>query len=136
MPDDAEALGFTNRWYRQALHSALPHRLRNEVTIRVVTPPYFIATKLEAYKGRGNGDPLLSHDIEDILTLFDGRPELVSEITRSDSLLIEYISHELTTLLHVAGFDYAVQSAALNDDDRETLLTNRILQIVNLDQST
>lgn len=132
MPDDAEALGFTNRWYRQALHSASPHRLRNEVTIRVVTPPYFIATKLEAYKGRGNDDPLSSHDVEDILTLFDGRPELVSEITQSDTVLTEYISYELASLLQVAGFEYAVQSAALNDADREILLTNRILQIVNM----
>lgn len=65
MPDHDEVLGFSNHWYPQALQTAEPVSLGGDLTIRVVTPPLFVATKLEAYKGRGEGDPLSSHDIEE-----------------------------------------------------------------------
>jgi hypothetical protein len=31
---------------------------------------------LEAFKGRGNGDFLVSHDLEDVVTIVYGRPAL------------------------------------------------------------
>src|SRR5690554_5231107 len=71
MPDNDEVLGFSNQWYPQALQTAEAISLGGNLSIRVVTPPLFVATKLEAYKGRGNGDPLESHDIEDILNLVE-----------------------------------------------------------------
>lgn len=60
MPDDASIIGFTNRWYRDALASAEERWLTDSLSIRVVSPVYFLATKLEAYRGRGNGDPRTS----------------------------------------------------------------------------
>lgn len=48
--------------------------------IRVARPVALIATKLSAWKGRGNGDLLRSLDVHDILTLIDGRPELMPEL--------------------------------------------------------
>jgi predicted nucleotidyltransferase len=98
MPDDASILGFTNRWYRTAVESAQYIELSSGVSIRVVDPAHFIATKLEAYKGRGKRDPLSSHDIEDILTVVDGRPELADDILASDSLLRAYIAEQLANL--------------------------------------
>ena len=52
--------------------------------MRIVTPPLFIATKLEAFHGRGANDIAASHDLEDIVTLVDGRPEIVPEIADTD----------------------------------------------------
>jgi len=43
-------------------------------------PPLFIATKLEAFRGRGGGDVVTSHDLEDIVMVIDGRPELVEAL--------------------------------------------------------
>lgn len=125
MPDNAEVLGFSNRWYQQALESAEPVRLDDELSIRVVTPPLFVATKLEAYKGRGDGDPLSSHDIEDILNLVDGRSGLLDEIRAADCALQAYIVAELALLLDDEDFAYAVQSQA-GDSDREALLFERL----------
>ncbi|WP_229690146.1 hypothetical protein [Xanthomonas oryzae] len=51
MPDDAAVLGFSNRWYADALREAYDHALPTGVTIRVVAPAYFLGTKLEAYRG-------------------------------------------------------------------------------------
>lgn len=125
MPDDDQVLGFSNRWYRQALESAEPVSLGGEITIRVVSPPLFVATKLEAYQGRGHGDPLESRDIEDILNLVDGRPELLNEVRASESELQAFIATELAQLLTNSDFEYAVQSQA-RDRDREALLFERL----------
>jgi hypothetical protein len=40
----------------------------------------FVATKFEAFHGRGNNDHLASHDLEDIITVVDGRPELMGNL--------------------------------------------------------
>ena len=52
MPTSEEMLGFTNRWYPEALQNATAVEISSGVTVRVVTAPYFVATKLEAYKGQ------------------------------------------------------------------------------------
>jgi len=43
--------------------------------IRLITAPYFLATKFEAFHGRGHGDVRGSHDLEDIVavTSFNAR---------------------------------------------------------------
>jgi len=129
MPENEAVLGFTNRWYRDALETAVPYKLQDNLIINIVSPPCFIATKLEAYKGRGNNDPISSHDIEDLLTLFDGRPELTAEIISAPKALSSYISEELRALLARSEFEYALQSAAGNDQQRERLLHQRVTQI-------
>ena len=131
MPDDASILGFTNRWYRTAVESAQYIELSSGVSIRVVDPAHFIGTKLEAYKGRGNGDPLTSHDIEDILTVVDGRPELANDILVCDSLLRAYIAEQLADLLELNDFEYVVQSIANTDAQRETLIFQRLEELAS-----
>jgi hypothetical protein len=51
MPLDENILGFSNRWYKPALDSALVHELGPNLRVRVVTAVYFSATKLEAFAG-------------------------------------------------------------------------------------
>jgi hypothetical protein len=58
------------------MESSVTRKLSNDLEIRVVTAPYFIATKLEAYKGRGKGDFVGSHDLEDLVSVVDGRENL------------------------------------------------------------
>lgn len=77
MPTDSSILGFSNRWYHHALENARRTRI-GEYEIRVITAPYFLATKLEAFHGRGRNN-FSSHDLEDIVAVIDGRPELVDE---------------------------------------------------------
>ena len=49
-------------------------RQRNDLAAEV------IATKIEAFRGRGGDDHQLSHDLEDLVAVVDGRPELIAEI--------------------------------------------------------
>ena len=126
MPDDEEVLGFTNRWYKAAMQTATPYELTKEITIQLVTPVYFLATKLEAYKGRGNDDVLGSRDIEDILHLIDGRAELINEVQSAESIVQIYIATELSALFEDSNFEYAVASQSQSHTGRENLIYERL----------
>lgn len=99
MPTQEEILGFSNRWYLPAIKNADLIELENELTIKLVSPPYFLATKIDAFKGRGGGDYMASHDMEDIITILDGRPEIISEIRSSSDDLKDFLSRTFRTLL-------------------------------------
>lgn len=99
MPTDSALLGFSNRWYPEAIRMSQRVRLPNGIEISVMAPPSFLATKLEAFYGRGNGDFAASHDIEDLVCVVDGREEIVKEVHASDEPLSAYLRVELGRLL-------------------------------------
>lgn len=131
MPDDEDALGFTNYWYKVALQNAQPYLITEDVTIRLVTPIYFLATKFEAFKGRGQNDLLGSRDIEDILNLLDGREELNQELLQAPSDVKAYLMKEFKALLDSPNISYAVQSTAGGDVGREQLIFERMERACN-----
>ena len=79
MPALEDILGFSNPWYPLALDTATRVALPSGREIRLITAPVFLATKLEAFDGRGNGDYLSSHDLGDLIAVVDGRSELLNE---------------------------------------------------------
>lgn len=107
MPSEA-VLGFHNRWYPLAVQTAARMTLPGNVSIRLITAPVFIATKLSAFQGRGNNDYLASHDLEDVITVIDGRKELLDEIRNSDSELRKYVGREIGRLLQESEFQLAM----------------------------
>jgi hypothetical protein len=131
MPIDDEILGFSNRWYPQAIASA-ERRSIEATDFRLVTPVYFVATKLEAFHGRGTDDLAISHDLEDIITLVDGRPELIAEIAAADAAVREYIASEVQTLLDRQDFVDALHGFLLPDagsQARRPQLLSRLREI-------
>ena len=92
MPSKPGFLGFENRWQAASLPFALQRELPSGQQIRAVSPPYLFATKIEAFKGRGNGDFLGSRDFDDIVTLVDGREELVDEVRGADPDVQDYLA--------------------------------------------
>lgn len=82
MPTEETILGFSNRWYKPAIEAAALVEL-DGFQLRVMTTPYFIGKKLEAFRGRGRGDFYASSDLEDIITVLDGRPSVVDEVEAS-----------------------------------------------------
>ncbi len=104
MPTREDILGFSNRWYLPAIKNANPIEIEKKLTIRLVTPPYFLATKIEAFEGRSGGDYMASHDLEDIITVLDGRPEIVSEIKSSSDDLKIFLSGTFRMLLEKDEF--------------------------------
>jgi predicted nucleotidyltransferase len=99
MPVAADVLGFTNRWYPYAVDSAEEVEIEPCLRIRVATAVAFVATKLEAFADRGRGDPMTSHDLEDVLNIVDGREELAAELTAAPPALQAAVRGAFRTLL-------------------------------------
>jgi len=108
MPTDGEILGFSSRWYSEALHSARPQIVVG-VEIKVLSFPYFVATKLEAFNGRGHGDYYGSKDIEDLVTVFAGRTAFLRELQAIEGELGEFIRSEFGRHLGAEEFSAAVE---------------------------
>jgi hypothetical protein len=128
MPTNASVLGFSNRWYPMAIDTAQRFDIAGYGT-RIVTPALFIATKLEAFHGRGDDDIYASHDLEDIVTVVDGRPEIVNEVAVSDKQVRAYISAEIRSLLDNPDFTEALTGFLLPDaasQARRTILEQRL----------
>ncbi len=104
MPTKEEILGFANRWYTLSVATAQTQTLPSGMTIKVIRAPEFIATKLEAFYGRGNHDFLFSHDMGDIMGVIDGRDSLVAECAQSDRPLREYLALQFKALLRNTVF--------------------------------
>jgi hypothetical protein len=131
MPVEKEVLGFSNRWYPAAIDSAQTLSVADS-QIKVVTPVYFVATKLEAFHGRGGKDVTLSHDLEDILAVVDGREEIVGEIARADTDVRRYIASEFAVLLENLEFVEALSGFLLPDaanQGRRAMLEGRLRAI-------
>ena len=133
MPDDAEILGLTNRWYAEGIETAVPAMLDEALEIRHLTPPLFVATKLEAYRGRGGGDLIGSRDAEDILLLVDGREELVKEITAAASEIRIYSSEQITAMLEDPNFEHFLQGNVRGPSGRADIVYERLITISQLD---
>ena len=69
MAIDEAALGFTNRWYASAIKHASVLVLPSGRTIRIITAPFFLGTKMEAFRTRGRMDFQASHDLENFVAV-------------------------------------------------------------------
>ncbi len=96
IPADASILGFDSYWQQASIAEAQVVSLPSGVDIRALSPSRLLATKLEAFAGRGGGDYLGSSDFEDIVGLIDGRAELSREVTESNAKLRRYVARELS----------------------------------------
>ncbi len=127
LPTEADILGFGNQWYPAAMENAEIISLPGKVDIQMVSAPYFLITKLEAFDGRGNGDYLLSHDIEDMIAVMDGRPELADEVRMSEQALEDELATRFDRLLEDQQFLDAVSGHMPTDEVSQS----RVEKILN-----
>ncbi len=132
MPTDQSILGFTNRWYDLAVESSQQFQLENNISINLIIAPLFIATKLEAYLGRGNGDIVMSHDLEDIANVIDGRPEVLDEIKQANEAVKNYIALQFKALLSDNAFKVALSGFLPPDHASQARLPALITKITVL----
>lgn len=110
MPTLPEVLGFSNPWYPQAFAQAIKKEIEEGVFINIFTAPYFIATKLEAFKNRGKNeqgelDGRFSQDLEDIVFVFEHRTDIFQEMKDAEPELREYLRAEFTALMSHPYFE-------------------------------
>lgn len=133
VPTSENVLGFSNIWYEQAALNPIKIKLKRS-NIKIINAPFFLATKLEAFKQRGNNDFLLSHDLEDIISLIDGRAEVINDVYKSEDNLKEYLSTELSQIINNKKFTQALPghlNYASGSEDRTGIVFERIQSIIN-----
>ena len=123
-----EVLGFTNIWYEPALRHAFTVTLSNRQSIRVITAPFFLGTKMEAFCGRGKMDFQASHDLEDFVAVIEGRDILLQEIAESPQELRHYLAEAARTLLAEPRFLDVLPGFVL-DSERVPLMRERLASI-------
>lgn len=134
MPDDPRILGFASRWQGASIPHAVQHTLASGAKIRAVSPPYLLAMKIEAFRSRGEDDFIASRDFSDIVTIIDGREELVDEVREADRALRSYLAKSLSSLAGDQRFRDGI-AAALHGDltsqaRGDAIVMPRVLELI------
>lgn len=140
MPIVEDILGFANRWYPLAIGTAQSVQLESGLQIKLIAAPVFIATKLEAFKDRGkdaDGQPdyLGSHDMEDIITVCDRRPELLAECRLMPAELRGYLAQEFSAMFGTTDFESSLAAhlpADAASQQRLDQLTTKLREFTRL----
>lgn len=121
MPIDSRDLGMNSQWFREALESAQLVTLNGTLQAKVITAVLFLATKLAAFHDRGHSDLFGSHDVEDIVTITDGRKNIVQDVANSPADVRKFIADGFSVIMQHRDFDDAFfghLSAAFGARDR------------------
>jgi hypothetical protein len=135
MPENPAVLGFANRWYPYAVATAQQVVLDEGLHIRLATAVAFVATKLEAFASRGRGDVLVSHDLEDVLNIVDGREELVRELAEAADDVSHAVAQAFADLLARPGFP-DVLPGLIAEPERADVVARRLRAMAEGRKST
>ncbi|GAB3332664.1 hypothetical protein GCM10027299_39420 [Larkinella ripae] len=128
MPTESSSLGFSNKWYPEGVEQARPYEIDADHTVFIFTAPYFLASKLEAFKSHRHGHDIRGNsDFEDMIYIFDNREEVAGEIKKSPDSVRLYLVDELKKLLAHPSI-YEGISVHL-EPATSSLRTQRILKI-------
>jgi predicted nucleotidyltransferase len=99
MPTNESSIGFNNKWYPEGFKQSVNYKIDEQNVIFILSPPYFIATKLEAHNGRGKNDGRMSQDFEDIVFVLENRAAIWEEMDNADESVKKYLRSEFQKLL-------------------------------------
>ncbi len=102
--------------------------------IRLLSLPYFLASKYAAFQDRGSKDPRTSHDLEDVTYILDNRVDLVEILTKAPADVLQYLRGAFQKILKdsvmqeaiIANLYYETQS------ERFEMIIDKIKQIVQV----
>jgi predicted nucleotidyltransferase len=105
MPTADAALGFSNKWYPEAFTRSKEMLIDKGIRIKIFDPVYFLAVKMEAFKGRGENEGRFSTDFEDIVFLLNKRNAIWQELQQSPENVKQYLKETFNQLLGESYFD-------------------------------
>lgn len=104
LPSSPEADDCGSRWFVEAFKNLETATTANGTAFHVIDPAHLLATKLEAFFSRGNGDYLNSKDMEDIVTLVEGCPQLFDSLQLASECLRLFVAGRIRRLLDSSSF--------------------------------
>lgn len=111
MPTDSNVLGFSNRWYEEGIKIKVSKTLPNGTEVFVFPPEYYLATKIEAHKGRGGNDLRQSHDFEDVIFILNNCPDILVYISSSNLNVKMYLKEECQNFLENPDITEGIETA-------------------------
>ena len=90
MPTEGERLGLNTQWFKEVLACAIETDYAH-TRLKVVSPIGLLVTKHLTFSERGDGDYYASHDLEDFVTVVDGRKDIVDEVDQALPPLRDYL---------------------------------------------
>jgi len=109
MPTDPKVIGFSNKWYPEGFQTALTHDIDRHTAVKIFTLPYFVASKWEAFLGRGI-DYRSSTDFEDLVYVFENAEDFKGKMNEAPSHLRAYLKEEFGAVLDTADFEEGLAS--------------------------
>ena len=129
MPTDKSVLGFGNSWFPLGYETAQPCDIGASQPVRIFPPPVYAAAKADAYRGRGVADPMLSHDLEDFLTLVSCRSSLTAEIAACCPELRSYLARFVDEVLALPRLDEIIDGN-IGEPVEKVLITLRAIAAI------
>ena len=133
LPVREEVLGWESKWFEEALDAARKVLVGGR-EVKVISAPYFVALKLEAFESRGKKDFLTSTDFEDVICLFNGRESIVEEI-KNEAAVCEGLAAKFAEYLKSPELEDAVDgfvSTESNADDRKQSILQKFAAVASL----
>lgn len=115
--------GINSNWYQAGFDNAIEIQIKDK-KIKILNAVYFIATKLEAFTDRAykNNDYWDCKDLEDIINVINGRPELLVEIMNSPKDVVQFISGYFKKLIEDPKWLEAIKAIARLERSRNIVL--------------
>lgn len=122
MPTEGGNLGLNTAWFKEALATASEQEFAH-TRLKLVSPVGFLATKYVAFLDRGRGDHQASHDLEDFVTVIDGRDGIVKEIDAALPELRSYLVEAVRSLTAKRAFDDSLSGHLPPDEGSQMRLS-------------
>ncbi len=132
MPVNEKILAFGNRWYVAAMRSATRLPLTENLEIPLITAPCFLATKIEAFQSGTRGNFLTSRDMDDVVSILDGRLEIVAETQAAQVDVRSFLAETFRNYLANEYFLEALEAILYSDatsPGRRPLILSRMTKI-------
>ena len=123
MPMDGGFLGLNTAWFNEALATATECEFAH-TRLKLISSVAFLATKHVAFTDRGDGDYYASHDLEDFITVIDGREKIVAEVNEATADLRTYVIKSVGALVADPAFNEALPGQLPPDRASQLRLPN------------
>ncbi|MGY5846408.1 nucleotidyl transferase AbiEii/AbiGii toxin family protein [Salegentibacter sp. HM20] len=121
-----------NPWFESGFENSITIEIEN-VEIRILTLPYFLATKFAAFEGRGGRDPRMSHDFEDIVYLLNYTSNFREQIQKSNPEVQQFLKVQFASIREKANMQEAIIGNLYHEDQqvRFDRIMNEIKELTN-----
>ena len=107
IPFESTDLGATNRWLKPGFEFKKLVEL-DQFKIKILPVHWFLATKWEAFKNRGN-DPRTSPDFEDIIYVIDNNSNMISDFEYTHKSVKNFLQNMCLEIINHPSKDEIIE---------------------------